>query len=144
MNDKFFLDTNILIYVIDPEDPRKQASARQLLSWGLESELAVISYQVVQEWMHFCLRRAKSKLAPAEASSILDRLLMPLWSVQSSPVLVESALSLHLRYQFSWYDSLIVAAALKANCKTLYSEDLKDGLRVNDLTIKNPFKLSTP
>ncbi len=99
----------------------------------------IISYQVVQEWMHFCLRRAKSPLTIPEATDIFQQVLRPLWRVQSSQALVNAALDLHSRYQFSWYDSLIVAAALQANCRTLYSEDLQHGLRIGDLTIQNPF-----
>ncbi len=54
--------------------------------------------------------------------------------------LYRSALQLQLRWRFSFYDSLIVAAALEAGCKRLLSEDLQHGQRIETLTIENPFK----
>jgi predicted nucleic acid-binding protein len=143
MNDRFFLDTNILVYAIDPEEPIKHATAKHLVNWGFQSGLAVISYQVVQEWFNFSLNRAKQKLSNREAAVLFHRVWGPLWKVNSSSVLIESALSLRQDFNFSWYDSLIVAAALEANCRTLYSEDLQHGLRIGDLTIQNPFNQST-
>jgi predicted nucleic acid-binding protein len=135
----FFLDTNILIYAIDPEDSRKYRIAQDLVNHGHASSLAVISYQVVQEWFNFCLHRAKVKLSVEEASTIYRSVWAPLWKVQSSPELLELSLELRPRYNFSWYDSLIVAAALQSNCGTLHSEDLQHGQVIRNLTIKNPF-----
>jgi predicted nucleic acid-binding protein len=61
-------------------------------------------------------------------------------TVSPSMDLISAALELHGRYQFSWYDALIVAAALEARCRVLYSEDLRDGMKIGELTIVNPFK----
>jgi len=49
--------------------------------------------------------------------------------------------AIKMRYGFHWYDSLIVAAALEANCNVLYTEDLQDGQVIDGLAIKNPFVL---
>jgi len=65
--------------------------------------------------------------------------LLPLWRIMPSQALYQSALDLHARYQFSFYDSLIIAAALAAGCTRLYSEDLQHGQRIEGLTIENPF-----
>ena len=54
--------------------------------------------------------------------------------------LLERGLRIRSRYRYSFYDSLIIAAALKAGCRDLYSEDLQDGQRIEQLTIKNPFR----
>jgi predicted nucleic acid-binding protein len=57
------------------------------------------------------------------------------------PETVLSAITIAERYRFSFYDSLIIATALKANCTTLYSEDMQDGQLIeNKLLIVNPFK----
>lgn len=56
-----------------------------------------------------------------------------------SSTLYERALELQGRYRFSFYDSLVVAAALESGCQKLYSEDLQHGQRVGNLTIENPF-----
>ena len=63
----------------------------------------------------------------------------PMLAVESSLALFNQALAVHHRYKLSWYDSLIVAAALKAECTTLYTEDLQHGQHFGDLVITNPF-----
>ena len=70
---------------------------------------------------------------------LLLRVLAPLWQINPTPVLYERGLELRARYQFSFYDSLIISAALEAGCKTLYSEDLQHGQIIGQLTIVNPF-----
>ena len=63
----------------------------------------------------------------------------PLWQVNPTVALYRSAVSLQSRYRFSFYDSLIVAAALEAGCTRLYSEDLQHDQQIQQLTILNPF-----
>ena len=63
----------------------------------------------------------------------------PLCLVFPSISLYETAVSLHRRWRFSFYDSLIVAAALVSKCNVLYSEDFQDGQEIESLTIVNPF-----
>ena len=70
---------------------------------------------------------------------LLNEILMPLWQVNPSAALYQDAVSILGRYGFSFYDSLIVAAALEAGCTRLYSEDLQHGQRIQRLTILNPF-----
>ena len=70
----------------------------------------------------------------------MEDVLVPLHRVQSSIRLYQASLDIQARYRFSFYDSLIVAAALEAGCHTLYSEDLKHGQQIGELTITNPFK----
>ena len=67
-------------------------------------------------------------------------ILKPLLVVLPSPDLFCGALDIHVRYQISWYDTLIVAAAAEAGCSVLYTEDLQHGARLNGVTIENPFR----
>ena len=76
----------------------------------------------------------------AEAGRLLDEVLLPLWRGASSRAFYRRGLELQERYSLSFYDALIVAAALEAGCTRLLSEDLQDGLRIERLTIENPFK----
>jgi predicted nucleic acid-binding protein len=69
----------------------------------------------------------------------LDASLSPLLRIYPSVVLYRRSLNIQSRYQYSFYDSLIIAAALEAGCKTLYSEDMQHGQRIEQVTIKNPF-----
>ncbi len=77
-----------------------------------------------------------------QAHQILEDVLVPLWSVNPTVRLYRRGLDIMRRYGFSFYDSLIVAAALEAKCRILYSEDLQDGQIIEKLMIVNPFNQS--
>jgi predicted nucleic acid-binding protein len=136
---EFFLDTNVLVYTFDRTDPAKRLRSRALVERALETGDGVVSYQVVQEFLNVALHRFDRPLAADEAVRYMREVLDPLCTVFSSLALYEHALSLRKRWRFSFYDSLIVAGALEAGCKTLYSEDLQDGQEVESLRITNPF-----
>ena len=74
-------------------------------------------------------------------AELLDEILIPLWQIDpiEASLLYRTGLRIQVRYGYSFYDSLIVAAALGAGCTTLYSEDMQDGQRIEGLTIRNPF-----
>jgi predicted nucleic acid-binding protein len=139
MSDRFFLDTNILVYAVDPTDPAKQAVSIKWISAAHETGNGVLSYQVVQEWFNVVLRKAAVALSPNEAVSLYRTLLEPLWRIQSSRGLLDTALDLHRRDSFSWWDSLIVSAAIHGECGQLLSEDLQDGREIAGVQIHNPF-----
>ncbi len=139
MNGRFFLDSNIFVYCFDPRAAGKMRRANQLVLQGVTTRKGVISYQVVQEFFNVALRKFEEPMTVAEAEQYLTTVFRPLLSVQSSQALFAQALLLSERNHLSWYDSLIVAAALESQCTILYSEDLQDGRRFGDLQIKNPF-----
>ena len=92
------------------------------------------------ETLHVLRRKFRVIANPPDANDFLRHVLAPLLRVQPSPALCTRALDLQERYQFSFCDSLIVAAALEAGCARLLSEDLQHGQRIEGLTIKNPFR----
>ena len=139
MSARYFLDTNIFIYHLEALDSRKFAVADRLIREGVADEVARISFQVVQECLNTVLRKAEIKLDADAAKDYLDTVLAPLFKVPASLTLYHRALELHTRYRFSFYDSLVIAAALESGCQKLYSEDLQHGQRVGNLTIENPF-----
>ncbi len=136
---EFFLDTNIFVYTFDPREPDKQSRAHVLVERALETGEGVVSSQVVQEFLNVALQKFERPLTEGEAVRYLQEVLDPLCSVFPSCALYESAISFHRRWRFSFYDSLIVAAAHEVKCKVLYSEDLQDGQTIESLTIVNPF-----
>jgi predicted nucleic acid-binding protein len=69
----------------------------------------------------------------------LTTILQPLLAVHSSPALYSEALQMYSHYRLSWYDALIVTAAVEADCAVLYSEDFQDGQRFGKTRVKNPF-----
>ncbi len=135
-----FIDTNVLIYQLDAADPRKHAIAERIVRDAVADETGCISFQVVQECLNTVLRKAELKLDPASARAYLDTVLAPMYKVHDSLALYRRSLDLQKRFRFSYYDALIVAAALESGCKRLLSEDLQHGQRIETLKIENPFK----
>ena len=132
-----FVDSNIFVYMLDRSEPSKRQRARELVYGLLDDETGCISYQVVQE----SLNALTGKLGePPDAVSVfLEEVLVPMWQVNPTAALYRGGLQVQRRFGFSFYDSLIVAAALQTGCATLYSEDMQDGQQIQGLTIRNPF-----
>ena len=133
-----FLDTNIFVYMFDETDDIKRRRAEELVRRGIETATVCISYQVVQETLNVATRRLG--FSYSDSRTLLADVLAPLWTVHPSRELYERGLALRDRYGFSFYDSMIVAAALESGCVRLYSEDLQHGQRIRSLTVKNPFR----
>ncbi|HLA35178.1 MAG TPA: PIN domain-containing protein [Rhodocyclaceae bacterium] len=138
MNDKrYFLDTNVLIYAYTDQHASKAIIANSLIVGGK----ATISAQVTNELCHTLRRRfpvqfARIELVLAELASHL-----PIAPLAFATTL--SAVQLSRRYALSYYDSLIVAAALDAGCPLLMSEDMQHGMLIDGrLRIENPFLIA--
>jgi predicted nucleic acid-binding protein len=142
MSDRFFLDTNIFVYSFDRTAVAKARRANQLIRTALKTQKGTTSYQVVQEFFNVALHRFKQPMKVEEAQEYFITIFRPLMGVHSSQALYLEAMHLQSRYRLSWYDSLIVAAAIQAQCDRLITEDLQHGQRFGDLRIENPF-LST-
>jgi predicted nucleic acid-binding protein len=139
MSDRFFLDTNILVYALTKSDLSKQAVAVQLITDAIDSGEGLISFQIVQEFFSVAFRRFDPPMSLLESEEFLAMPLRPLLAVHSSHALYPRALHLTHLHSLSWYDSLIVAAALEANCRILYTEDLQHGQIFDTLCVQNPF-----
>jgi predicted nucleic acid-binding protein len=139
MSDKYFLDTNLFVHCFDRENKFKRSRAETLVAGALVDHFGIISSQVVQEFLNVSTRKFSVPLTPAQASTYLETVLAPLCEIFPSMELYKNAMSVHEETQYSFYDSLIVAAALEANCEIIYSEDLHSGHHFRGLTIVNPF-----
>ena len=127
-----FLDTNVLVYLL-ADDPRN-IRASELARSG-----AVISVQVLNEFTS--VARRKHALSWNDVARAVAGFRAYL---QVEPVTVdvhERALEIARRHQFNIYDACIIAAAEKAGCRTLYTEDMQDGQVIGGLTIRNPFSV---
>ena len=133
-----FIDSNIFVYLLADSEPRKQDVARKLVNTALVDG-AVISFQVVQETLNVITRKLPTPVTTQDARDFLERVLVPLWRGMPTPALYHRALDIQARYRLSFYDSLIIAAALLEGCTRLYSEDLQHGQRIEGLTVQNPF-----
>jgi predicted nucleic acid-binding protein len=139
MSDRFFLDTNIFVYSFDRSAPANARKAARLIREALTTQKGVISYQVVQEFFNVALKRFSQPMQPADAGQYLIAVFRPLLAVHSSQALYAEALYLHAQSGLSWFDSLIVSAAIQARCEILFSEDLQHGQRFGSLQVRNPF-----
>jgi len=131
---KAFLDTNVILYAASM-DASKAARAEALIEAG-----GLISVQVLNEIAN--VARRKMALAWPEVHALLNSVRGLL---EVAPPTVEThreGLALSERYGLSVYDAMIVAAALEGDCETLWSEDMQDGLVVNNrLIIRDPFRI---
>jgi len=133
MSDRVFFDTNILVYTIGQHDVRTPTAEALLLSGGL------ISVQVLNELASVAHR--KLRMSWPEVTEVLGaiRILCPS-PISITPEMHDAALRLAGEYGLDIYDALIVAAALEADCATLYTEDLQSGQVIDGrLTVHNPF-----
>lgn len=131
-----FLDTNVLVYQVDTKDPTRQARALSLTATLYQQKQMVLSTQVLQEFYN----TATAKLRiPSPVSEGLVRSFAKGRVVQVAPPIIFAAMQRHAGGQFSFWDALIVEAALSAGCKTLYSEDMQHGLVLDGMAIENPF-----
>ena len=138
MSDKAFFDTNVLVYAFDNGEPEKNTISKQLIhDFGGDGNL-VLSTQVLQEFYVTLTKVGRSLLTREEAGELVnDFAEFPL--VQVDKNIISWAMKRHQSKAFSFWDALIVEAALQSGCSQLLSEDMQDGLVIGSLTIRNPF-----
>ncbi len=135
MKDNYFIDSNILIYAHTMQDERKKSIAQEILS---SNHVLLLNTQVVNECINVFIKRFKIDFN--ELKKIVEEIIYYTPVRKLDNTTIQSALRLHFKYQFSYYDSLIIASALQNECSVLYSEDLHHGQKIeNTLTIINPF-----
>lgn len=139
-----FLDTNLFVYLFDQRDPQKQSRAAELIHGAIAGGNAIISAQVVQETLNVITRKLPVPAKHEDAAQFLRDLLLPLWRINPTPRMFERGLEIQHRYGFSFYDGMILAAALEGGCRRLMTEDLQHGQVIDGLTITNPFVAAGP
>lgn len=138
MADREFFDTNILIYASDRSEPEKQSQARRLLKHAIENETGVVSAQVLGEFFMVVTRRIQEPLTIEETEQVIEQLAI-LSVVDIDVALVRQAIGTCRRYRISYWDALIVAAAERAGCTRILSEDLNPGQIYHNVAVVNPF-----
>lgn len=139
MTERVFLDTNILVYLFDRDAPAKQRAVREFLTSLPTADAVVISTQVLQEFYVTVTRKLAVPVKPATAAqAVYDLSTWPV--VQVDPSLILLAIARSQSERLSFWDALIVEAALAGEAPHLYSEDLQDGRTLDGLTVVNPFR----
>lgn len=133
-----FFDTNVLLYMYDDDEPQKKAGAIGAFERAVEENRVVLSTQVLQEFYVNATRKLARPLSQERAAArVRDFSLFPLVRVDEAMILaaIERSRSMSL----SFWDALIVEAALRGGADRLLTEDLQHGQRIEGLTIENPF-----
>jgi predicted nucleic acid-binding protein len=136
MSGLVFVDTNVLLYAVDQTDQRKQEKAKAWRDWLWETRRGRLSFQVLQEfYFNVCRKWPTAKgVARVEIADLLR------WKPLSTDgELLRFAWRLQDRFGFSFWDSLIVAAAKASLCGFLLSEDFQSGQNIDGLMIVDPF-----
>ncbi len=132
MNDKPFFDTNVILYAFSQDDTRGPAAQTLLAAGG------ALSVQVLSEFVAVARRKLDKSWDQVRRALDILRVFCPV----PVPLTVEThqrAVHIAERYGYSIFDSLIIAAALQAGARTLYTEDMREGQAIDGLTIRNPF-----
>jgi predicted nucleic acid-binding protein len=137
MSDRSFLDTNILVYTDDNDSREKKGRALEIYVDCLRRRSGVVSTQVLQEYFVTVTRKLGVDAQTARRKTELFARLQ-LVTLRLEDIL--GAVDLHRLHSLSFWDALIVRAALSAGCSRLYSEDLQHGWRVEGLELVNPFR----
>jgi predicted nucleic acid-binding protein len=140
MSDRYFINTNIVVYTFDKSNPDKRDRARELIQDAISLGAGLVSFQVVQEFLNVATGKFKSRLSMSDAREYLAEVLLPLCEVFPGGEFYAGALDVKERTNLSFYDSMILHAAREGQCRVLSSEDLQDGFKFYDVTVKNPFR----
>jgi predicted nucleic acid-binding protein len=137
MSDRYFVDTNILMYAHDTAAGEKHLRAKALVEKLWEARSGVVSTQILQELVVNLRKKAKKPLGSKAARDLVSDYLAWHVVVNGGDSILE-ALDLEARYQVSFWDALVIQAAQAAGAEILYSEDLSDGQRYGTVRVMNP------
>jgi len=135
---KSFVDSNVVVYLFDQDSPKKKAAAQRILQTEASVGNILLSTQVLQEFYVTVTRKLAKPLKPETALEAVTRFsAFPLVIVDMPLIL--SAIRRSQTDSISFWDSLVIDAALKGGAQRLWSEDLQHGRMVNGMRIENPF-----
>lgn len=144
MNDeRWFFDTNILVYPFDPRAPEKQLAAGKLWQRALDEAIPICSTQVLQEFFVTVTKIAKQGMPLPEARRVVLEFAQVAEVMTITISLIERAIRRVEVSAFSFWDSLIVETAIAADARYLWTEDLQHGQVIETLQIINPFLPNT-
>jgi len=139
--DRYFVDTNVLLYAYDRFDSVKRAQAQKWLALLWEHAACAVSWQVLQEFYSNAVRKFS---VPPDAARSLVRF-MAEWNLPGVTIrLVERAWHWNDQAQVTFWEGLIIAAAELSDCRFLLSEDFQAGRKFGSVTIVNPFETPPP
>ncbi len=139
LEDKTFIDTNIIIYAYDVTAGKKHKAAGNIMADLWNSGLGVISTQVLQEFFVNVVQKIPKPIDKKQAKEIVSDFLKWHVVVNTGDSIIE-AIDIFLKYRYSFWDSMIIEAAITGGAAVLVSEDLQEGQVISGVTIRNLFK----
>jgi predicted nucleic acid-binding protein len=137
MSDKFFVDTNILLYAYDRTAGQKHQRSRALLEQLWQTGEGTLSTQVLQEFCVNIRHKVHTPVPVAEVREILDE--YQAWDIQFIwPTTIMKALDKESKFRIAFWDALILQSAEDAGASVLYTEDLNHGQLYGPVRVLNP------
>jgi predicted nucleic acid-binding protein len=133
---RFSLDSNLLVYVYDYRDPQKRAVAEQLVV-GAATRECMLALQAIGEFYPVVTR--KNMVSRSEAAREAQNFLALFAHFPATADAHRIAAREAVAGRFSYWDAVLLASASEAGCKILFSEDIRDGARLGDITVRTPF-----
>jgi len=137
MDDKTFVDTNILIYAHDVDAGAKHDVAKSVLRELWTQRTGVLSVQVLQEFYVNVTRKIASPLPKDVARAVVNS--YSIWCIDATPAEIAAAFRVEDESRIGFWDALIVASALKCGATRILSEDLNAQQKISGVQIQNPF-----
>jgi predicted nucleic acid-binding protein len=135
---RIFLDTNVVVYAYDISAGEKHRVAAGIMVDLWDSGLGIVSTQVLQEFYVTVTGKIPKALDPIRAGEIVSDLLK--WeTVVNDGETILDAIGIQSEFGYSFWDSMIIASAVKGGAELLYTEDLTDGQKIKGVQIQNPF-----
>jgi len=140
MNDRTFIDTNVLIYAYNMDAKAKNETAKAVLRELWSERTGVLSMQVLQEFYINVTRKIAAPLSKDSARSVVSS--YAIWCMETTPAEISAAFRIEDESQIGFWDALIVSAALKCRATRILSDDLNARQRIAGISIENPFAVA--
>ncbi len=137
MSETAFFDTNVLVYLFDTREPGKRETARRLVDSYFRERRGIVSTQVLQEFFVTVTGKAIQLPVVTAAGVVADYATLKVVIIE--PRHIMDAIDIHTRFQLSFWDGLILAAAKSGGAAVLYSEDFSHGQSYDGVEVRNPF-----
>ena len=131
-----FIDTNVWVYALSAQNHAKKKAAVNLIAKSYREDVICVSSQVLKEFANFAFK--KTTKSAAEINAMLSKIGSYSFVADTRELITNGVIGKET-WQVGFYDALMIAAANKAGCSTIFTEDLNNGQKYGNVTAVNPF-----
>ena len=131
-----FIDTNVWVYALSAQNHAKKKAAVNLIAKSYREDVICVSSQVLKEFANFAFK--KTTKSAAEINAMLTKIGSYSFVADTKELIADGVIGKET-WQVGFYDALMIAAANKAGCSTIFTEDLNNGQKYGNVTAVNPF-----